>query len=197
MSKYVPFEGDFKQIPSSIDNMRQALIRLGKFAPDRVIRKAFGRNYKKVKIDELPEPMLFKLGILYVRLSLNKHLGKSGKYKNKLIIRVAQAKIRTTSDGNVHIICMVPKKEYFRITSCIYNLLHAMDCDFLTSLMDIYNEDVKIKNPVLKAVIPIHTNIVLRSIPQNNSGKFLKRYIKSIEHSTILYQRSDCHEFSQ
>lgn len=181
MLKCIPFEGDFDYIPLSLFNTYEALLKLGELAPERVKRKVLGKNYNSIQTNELHEKELFKLGVLYVRLSLNRHLGKSGKYKNRLIKMVAQAKLRTTSDGKIHIICMVPKKDYFRIITCIYCLIWELDRNFTDSLECKYNETVAINSPMLKCVIPIPTNIVLRSVPENKSGNELKHYIQYIE----------------
>lgn len=181
MLKCVPFEGDFNNIPSSLSNTYDALLKLGELAPDRVKRKVLGKNYSKIIITELPHKVLFKLGILYVRLSLNRHLGKSGKYTNRLIRMVAISKTYTTPDQKIHIISMVPKKEYFKVISCIYCLLRGLDYNFSNSLECRYSESVEINNPVLKCILPIPTNIVLRSVPERNDGKKLKKYILYIE----------------
>lgn len=181
MAKCIPYEGDFDKIPDSFPNTYDALIRLGELAPERVKRKVLGNKYNQMALSDISKKVLYKMGISCVRLYLNRHLGKSGKYSNRLIKTISNLKSNTSSNGKIHIISMVPKKEYFKVISAIYCLLWAFDYDYAQLLLGRYNQNTVIYNNALKCVIPIHTNLVIRSQPERVDGKELKRYILHIE----------------
>lgn len=123
---------------------------------------------------------LIKRGILNVRKRLNHHLGKSGKFKNGMLRKMATTKARL-KDGKYYIETSIPKEDYIKIVVVTYFLLWECDQEYCYKLLeieegDIYPaKDLNRQTPT-KALTPIQTNICIRSIGRTREvDDFLKQ----------------------
>ena len=159
-----------------------ALQRLGELDPFD-IKKTTLLGVKQATMN-LSEKDLFNRGVLTVRKYLNRHLGKSGKYTNRMIKKTARILARE-ADGCVYLTANLPKKDTLKIVSATYMLLRTYDKAYCTLLFntetnDIYKEKLHIKSTLLTTVFPIQTNIVLRSKPATDIGINIKEYLKEV-----------------
>lgn len=185
--KYVPFCSGFEISPTCFANMFKALERIGEIDPFS-IKKTTLYGIRKEK-DILSKKDKINRGILTVRKALNRHLGKSGKYTNRMIRKTAtiKSKEESTNDKTIYwLTTSLPKKDdAIKIVATTYNILwtfdHSCCCDLLNGeISDGYKPKIEIKNTVLKTLVPIQTNIVVRSKPETKDGEYIKTLFKNI-----------------
>lgn len=182
--KYVSFCADFSTYPVCYKNMKLALRRLGELDPLDVKKTTL--NGIRVQKTNLSEKDLFNRGVLTVRKALNRNLGKSGKYTNRMIRKTSKINAKE-KDGILYLTTSIPKKDTKRIISITYTMLWAFDNNYCISLLNTesnaeYKEKLDIKNVLLKTIFPIQTNIILRSQPETAIGKEIKEHFREVSY---------------
>lgn len=120
-------------------------------------------------------------GVLNVRYALNRNLGKSGKYSNRMILETAKIhKYANRNNASYRMWTKVPNDGYVKIVAKIYTLLYTIDsscCEFLMQRENVAGYRPKIQNNsrVFSTVVPIQTNIIVRSQPETEHGKKLRK----------------------
>ena len=167
--KYYSFMFCYERIPACLSNFCEALKRIGEINPFNIQRVTIKRLVRRNAV-ELTDNYFLKRGILNVRFYLNKHLGKSGKYSNRMVLKSAQLYCyESKQEGVVDIQTILPVKEFLKIVEATYTLLRQNDLNFCNHLLSIQSKDVDFygkkanKSKELKTICPIQTNIVLFS----------------------------------
>ena len=186
MSKYYTFTQDYLNFPESVFNFKKALKRIGELDPKHIEKTSlFGRKPDKDK--KLKEGQLIGRGILNVRFVLNRHLGKSGKYSNRMI-RLSSEAIINETDSSFWIKSKLPKADYKKIVYNTYNILKDCDESYCLKLLNIENKD---KYPYqdyhndmkMKSIAPIQSNLIIRTIKGKTEAitTFAKEFRKEIQ----------------
>ena len=167
MGKYYTFKHDYDTIPNSKNNFIKALKRIGQRDPEKIEKtKLCGRKPKPG--EKLKDKEYIGRGILNVRKKLNRHLGKSGKYTNRMIRLCAEIELVKTENNLSWLKAKLPYKDYKKIVSATYNILRECDKKYCTELLSCEREDKYIqkdfyKNQKYKTVAPIQTNMIIRT----------------------------------
>lgn len=167
MSKYYVFKLDYDKMPESKNNFNKTLKRLGQKDPKGIVKTSLhGRKPNPGK--KLSDKQYISRGILNVRKELNRHLGKSGKYTNRMIYLSAQVEICRIEDNKVYLKSKLPYKAYKKIVSATYNLLKKCDNSYCKELQNIEQNDTYLQNKIYKSikyktVAPIQTNMIIRT----------------------------------
>lgn len=166
--KYLFSEASYLNRLNCENNLFEAYKRLGELDPFNIKKYKLTILKKDKKAsDELTDKQLIQRGILNVRKALNRNLGKSGKFSNKMLRKTAEIVVRT-SNNTIYLGADLPKKSYIKITNMVYNMLYVHDPDLCTSLLNIESKDDYPAQDMnrfdsTKAITPIQTNICLRS----------------------------------
>lgn len=181
--KTIPFEVDFVNYPVCANNMREALIIIGRIDPFKIRRTTLKRNNEHRTF--MSDYAYLNRGVLNVRYALNRNLGKGGKYTNRAIRQTL--KITRRQGNTLYLKARVPNKtrDYVKLLTTIYTILwnySPSNCErlLLRELENQYSPRVDIKNLVFKSVSPIQTNIIMRSSPMTDESKALQDEISRL-----------------
>lgn len=180
--KYYNFEAWFDRYPCSCNNMRKALHRIGEINPFEIKRLSLSNGRKCPK--NLSERKYVKRGVLNIRSALNGNLGKSGKFSNRMITCLLSVKQRG-KDGDFYLKTTIPKKEFAKIAATIFCVLWNQDSMYCERLLldeqkDIYSQKILNNCRALCAIVPIQTNIIVRSAPAVQEARDLRENIARI-----------------
>lgn len=179
--KYYPFKWSYKNAPGSKNNFEIALKRIGELDPYNIKRTSLIVNHKtKYNPEDMKPRQLQNRGILNVRKRLNGHLGKSGKYTNRMIRLTATVKNIKNADNELKI--KVPKKDYIKIAMVTYLMLWECDQELCKILLNKTIEDHlpsgdKNKQISMKTVVPVQTNIIIQSEGRTDDIQEFIKYV--------------------
>lgn len=171
MGKYYSFKYDYDCLPKSKDNFRNALMRIGEKDPKR-IRKTSLNGRKPDQNEELSDKKLVNRGILNVRKELNRHLGKNGKYSNRMIKFCSEVAFVETNEKAIWLKAKIPHEAYSEIIRAAYKLLEDCDIAYCKNLFETEKHDKYIyqdfySNEMFKTTAPIQTNMIIRTFKGN------------------------------
>lgn len=167
MSKYFTFRQDYGKLPKSHENFIEALKRIGMIDPEKIKKTSlYGR--KPDPEEKLTEERYVRRGILNVRKVLNRHLGISGKYTNRMIKLCSEVEMVKNQNGVVWLKSKLPHKEYKKIVETTYNILRKYDKQYCNKLLldekgDKYLLQNFHHNTKYKTIAPIQTNMIVRT----------------------------------
>ena len=179
--KYYQYKHDYKNIPNCKNNLKKALKRIGELDPFSVKRTTLSRH--KQVANTLTDKQLFNRGVLNVRLALNRNLGKSGKYSNRMIKMCATVKTEELADYSYYLSAKLPQMDYIKIVQTTYTILWQFDRPFCEQLFSIEKSDSypfkdRYKNPVFKSTAPIQTNLIIRSTGRTQQSQKFISFVK-------------------
>lgn len=171
MSKYFTFRQDYDKVPKSQENFIKALKHIGMKDPEKIVKTSL-YSLKPDPEEKLTDKEYIGRGILNVRKVLNRNLGLSGKYKNRMIRFCAEIETVKIENGNVWLKAKLPYKEYKKIVDTTYTILKKCDKQYCNKLLqeeekDFYIQKNFYRNRKFKTIAPIQTNMIVRT----NKGK--------------------------
>ena len=181
--KYVTFDASFELCPNCYVNMRQALKRIGELDPYGIERTTLKGGIRLPK-KKFKDKDYINRGILNVRFALNRNLGKSGKFSNRMIIKSSQLK-KKDLDGVYQFTTSIPGKDFVKIVAKTFFILWSFDPQFCQQLIadeyaDMYLPKIKNNNNAFISMVPIQTNIIVRGSTSVTQGEEVRAYIKDI-----------------
>lgn len=181
--KYVTFEASFETCPNCYVNMRQALKRIGELNPYKIKRTTLKGGIRLPK-KKLKDKDFINRGILNVRYALNRNLGKSGKFSNRMIIKSSQLK-KKDIEGVFQFKTSIPGKDFAKIVAKTYIILWNFDSKFCQQLIvdertDVYQPRITNNSNAFIAIAPIQTNIIVRGSTILSKGEETRTFIQKI-----------------
>lgn len=167
MGKYFCVRYVYDVVPMSQQNFRKALKRIGQKDPWKIRKTRLHGKVPRLGAI-LSEKDYINRGVLNVRKELNRHLGESGKYTNRMISFCSKVTCIKADDGTIWLRAKLPLKEYKRIIEATYKLLNQCDSGLSKSLLQYEKEDKYFmqnfyKSRCYKTVAPIQTNMIIRT----------------------------------
>lgn len=181
--KYITFEAGFETCPNCYINMRMALKRIGEINPFKIKRTSIKGGIRKPET-RFRERDYIKRGILNIRYVLNRNLGKSGKFSNRMIDKSSQLK-RKDIEGICYLRTSIPGKDFAKIVATTYIVLWSVDPQLCLKLIqdeciDPYQPKITNKNDVFVAIAPIQTNIIVRGSTNFQKGEEIRKYLLTV-----------------
>ena len=160
-------------------NFKEALTIIGKHDPMDVKYNAlYKRPRRIIPTDQMNTNQLYSRGVLNVLKTLNRNLGKHGKYSITTIKKVSDVKFDKET-GKIRVTFPCDHKAFIKMVYAIYCLLYLVDtaaCDRLFSLAEkenIPSADTRI-NKVFPTISPIHVDVIFNI---GGEDKFHESYI--------------------
>lgn len=177
--KYYNLTGSFDKKLISHNSFKKALKRIGELNPYDIKRATLKVNHTtNTTSGHLTKKQLYNRGVLSVRRKLNGHLGKSGKYTNRMIKKTAE--IRTIDKKTYS--TKLPKYDYLKIAKATYFLLQQYDEKYCQALFkDADNDNINIECPYLKTTAPIQTEIVKRSVGRKKADAKFENFVTYVQ----------------
>lgn len=168
-------------IPTCIDNFSQIVCRIGEINPENINCTSLFRKYNKEEMQPT-KSNYFKMGILNLRKNLNRHLGHSGKYSNRMIRKISNISKKRISQRSFLLKESVPHAEYINIVKMAYKILYEIDPMMAADLYKMHendNYDGKATSSIcFGTVAPIQTSIILSAVCIGNEKfEFLRNGI--------------------